>query len=95
VYFYRYDHTCEPALAKTLTHLSDDRGRNWYNGAGTRVGISGSSPIAVGASGIIVDSLNADHALMNQESQTADSSNLPHVVISYVPGAAIMKLGRS
>ncbi|KAH7107823.1 hypothetical protein BKA62DRAFT_740536 [Auriculariales sp. MPI-PUGE-AT-0066] len=70
----------------TVYFYSDDRGRSWYNSAGTKVGTSGSSPIAVGASGIIVDSLNADHALMNQESQAADSTNLPHVVISYVPG---------
>lgn len=34
-----------------------------------------------------MDSLDADHGLMNQESQTVDSTGLIHVIISYVPGA--------
>ncbi|KZV92941.1 hypothetical protein EXIGLDRAFT_740234 [Exidia glandulosa HHB12029] len=64
----------------------DDRGRTWHNTAGTKIGTSGSSPISVSTAGIIVDPLNPDHAVMNQESQATDSQNLPHIVISYVPG---------
>ncbi|KNZ73157.1 hypothetical protein J132_00992 [Termitomyces sp. J132] len=36
--------------------------------------------------GIIVDQLDADHGLMNQESQVVDSSGQIHAIISYVPG---------
>lgn len=61
-------------------------GRTWKNGAGTLIGTSGSNPIDVNTAGIIVDSLNADHGLMNQESQVVDSSGQIHVIISYVPG---------
>ncbi|KZV93365.1 hypothetical protein EXIGLDRAFT_740138 [Exidia glandulosa HHB12029] len=70
----------------TVYFYSDDRGRTWSNSAGTKIGTSGSSPISVSTAGIIVDPLNADHALMNQESQTTDSQSLPHIIISYVPG---------
>ncbi|KAF7305153.1 hypothetical protein MKEN_01230500 [Mycena kentingensis (nom. inval.)] len=63
-----------------------DRGRTWHNAAGTSIGTSGSNPVNVNTAGIIVDSLNADHALMNQESQTVDSAGLIHAIISYVPG---------
>ncbi|KAF7294692.1 hypothetical protein MIND_01006300 [Mycena indigotica] len=70
----------------TVYFYSDDSGRTWFNTAGTKVGTSGSSPINVNTAGIIVDSLNADHALMNQESQTVDSAGRIHSIISYVPG---------
>ncbi|MGW3116597.1 BNR repeat-containing protein [Streptomyces sp. NPDC001107] len=66
---------------------STDRGRTWRNDAGTVVGTTGSSDtVAVTDSGLVVDSLNPDHSLMNQESQFTDSSGLPHAIISYVPG---------
>ncbi|MET7573701.1 BNR repeat-containing protein [Streptomyces sp. NPDC005492] len=66
---------------------STDRGRSWRNDAGTAVGTTGSSDIvSVTDSGLVVDSLNPDHSLMNQESQTTDSTGLPHAIISYVPG---------
>ncbi len=66
---------------------STDRGRTWRNDAGTVVGTTGSSDtVAVTDSGLVVDSLNPDHSLMNQESQSTDSSGLPHAIISYVPG---------
>ncbi|MEU6258492.1 BNR repeat-containing protein [Streptomyces sp. NPDC047043] len=66
---------------------STDRGRTWRNDAGTVVGTTGSSDtVAVTDSGLVVDSLNPDHSLMNQESQGTDSSGLPHAIISYVPG---------
>ncbi|MDO0938634.1 BNR repeat-containing protein [Streptomyces sp. DG2A-72] len=66
---------------------SDDRGRTWRNNAGTVVGTTGGSDkVAVTDSGLVVDSLNPDHSLMNQESQFTDSSGLPHAIISYVPG---------
>jgi hypothetical protein len=42
--------------------------------------------VNVNTGGIIVDSLNADHGLMNQESQVVDSSGQIHAIISYVPG---------
>jgi hypothetical protein len=61
-------------------------GRTWSDSAGTHVGVSGSQPVNVNTAGLIVDPLNADHGLMNQESQDADSSGQPHVIISYVPG---------
>jgi len=66
---------------------SVDRGRTWRNDAGTLVGTTGSSDtVAVTDGGLVVDSLNPDHSLMNQESQATDSGGLPHAIISYVPG---------
>lgn len=65
---------------------SDDRGRTWRNNAGTVVGTTGGSPVAVDTPGTVVDPLGVDHGLMNQESQAVDSAGNPHVVISYVPG---------
>ncbi|MER6126737.1 BNR repeat-containing protein [Streptomyces sp. NPDC001795] len=66
---------------------STDRGRTWRNDAGTLVATTGSSDtVAVTDGGLVVDSLNPDHSLMNQESQSTDSSGLPHAIISYVPG---------
>ncbi|KAF8651841.1 hypothetical protein AX16_004641 [Volvariella volvacea WC 439] len=70
----------------TIYIYSDDKGRTWRNSNGTTVGTSGSNPIHVNSPGLIVDPLNADHALMNQESLTVDSSGQPHTIISYVPG---------
>ncbi|KAG8733736.1 hypothetical protein FRC10_012152 [Ceratobasidium sp. 414] len=67
-------------------HTSDDRGRTWYNNGGTQVATTGSTTVSVSTSGIIVDSLDVNHGLVNQESQTTDSANQPHVIISYVPG---------
>ncbi|MCC8246943.1 BNR repeat-containing protein [Saccharothrix luteola] len=64
---------------------SDDRGRTWRNDAGTVVGTTGGTRVAVSSPGILVDRLGPDHALMNQESQAVDSTGAPHVVISYVP----------
>ncbi|MER7563776.1 BNR repeat-containing protein [Streptomyces sp. NPDC048523] len=66
---------------------SDDRGRTWRTNAGTVVGTTGGSDkVAVTDSGLVIDALNPDHSLMNQESQSTDSSGLPHAIISYVPG---------
>ncbi|MFF4014526.1 BNR repeat-containing protein [Streptomyces sp. NPDC001843] len=66
---------------------STDRGRTWRNDAGTVVGTTGTSDmVAVTDGGLVVDPLNPDHSLMNQESQTTDSTGLPHAIISYVPG---------
>ncbi|CAM5313779.1 BNR repeat-containing protein [Streptomyces canus] len=66
---------------------SDDRGRTWRNNAGTVVGTTGGSDkVAVTDGGLVIDALNPDHSLMNQESQSTDSSGLPHAIISYVPG---------
>ncbi|MFH8773630.1 BNR repeat-containing protein [Streptomyces sp. NPDC017958] len=66
---------------------STDRGRTWRNDAGTVVGTTGTSDtVAVGDAGLVVDSLDPDHSLMNQESQATDSAGLPHAIISYVPG---------
>ncbi|GHI03633.1 Tat pathway signal sequence domain protein [Streptomyces cellostaticus] len=66
---------------------STDHGRTWRNDAGTLVGTTGRpDTVAVTDSGLVVDSLNPDHSLMNQESQATDSTGLPHAIISYVPG---------
>jgi hypothetical protein len=65
---------------------SDDRGRTWRNNAGQQVGATGGTRVSVTSPGHVVDPLNADHALINQESQTVDSTGQPHVIISYVPG---------
>ncbi|MER6266537.1 BNR repeat-containing protein [Streptomyces sp900105755] len=66
---------------------STDRGRTWRNDAGVLVATTGSSDtVAVTDSGLVVDSLDPDHSLMNQESQWTDSAGLPHAIISYVPG---------
>ncbi|KAF8869191.1 hypothetical protein CPB84DRAFT_1805190 [Gymnopilus junonius] len=70
----------------TTYFYSQDKGRTWKNSAGTLIGTSGSNPVNVNTAGIIVDSLNADHGLMNQESQVVDSSGQIHAIISYVPG---------
>ncbi|KAG6919258.1 hypothetical protein DXG01_008054 [Tephrocybe rancida] len=70
----------------TTYFYSDDKGRTWKNSAGSSIGTSGSSPVNVNTAGIIVDPLNADHGLMNQESQTVDSGGQIHAIISYVPG---------
>ncbi|KAF8957012.1 hypothetical protein BDZ97DRAFT_1906978 [Flammula alnicola] len=70
----------------TTYFYSEDKGRTWKNSAGTQVGTSGSNPVNVNTAGIIVDSLNADHGLMNQESQDVDSAGQIHAIISYVPG---------
>ncbi|KAJ6582823.1 hypothetical protein B0H10DRAFT_2097911 [Mycena sp. CBHHK59/15] len=70
----------------TVYFYSDNFGRTWFNSAGTQIGTSGSNPVNVNTAGIIVDSLNADHGLMNQESQAVDSFGLIHAIISYVPG---------
>lgn len=64
-------------------------GRTWKNSAGSSVGVSGSSPFNVNTGGLIVDPLNADHGLMNQESQAVDSTGQPHIIISYVPGKCL------
>ncbi|MET8942729.1 BNR repeat-containing protein [Streptomyces sp. NPDC004542] len=81
--------TCGANLTNhdTTYTFSDDYGRTWKNSAGSTVGTTGSTGlVAVGSAGIVVDSLNPDHALMNQESQAVDSAGLPHALISYVPG---------
>ncbi|MBQ0987977.1 BNR repeat-containing protein [Streptomyces sp. F63] len=66
---------------------STDRGRTWRTADGTVVGTTGGGDrVAVGTPGTIADALGPDHALMNQESQATDSRNLPHAVISHVPG---------
>ncbi|KAJ7221715.1 hypothetical protein GGX14DRAFT_430797 [Mycena pura] len=70
----------------TVYFYSDDLGRTWFNSAGTHIGTSGTSPINVNTAGIIIDALDADHGLMNQESQTVDSTGRIHIIISYVPG---------
>ncbi|KAJ7771590.1 hypothetical protein B0H16DRAFT_189232 [Mycena metata] len=70
----------------TVYFYSDDMGRTWFNNAATQIGTSGTNPVSVNTAGIIVDSLDADHALMNQESQTVDSTGQLHIIISYVPG---------
>ncbi|KAJ7168321.1 hypothetical protein C8R43DRAFT_983989 [Mycena crocata] len=70
----------------TVYFYSDNLGRTWFNSAGTQIATSGTNPVNVNTAGIIVDSLNADHGLMNQESQTVDSAGLIHAIISYVPG---------
>ncbi len=66
---------------------SDDQGRTWRNNAGQQVATTGSGTlVSVGTAGQVVDPLTVDHGLINQESQTADSTGNPHVIISYVPG---------
>ncbi|KAJ7597582.1 hypothetical protein C8J56DRAFT_1001448 [Mycena floridula] len=68
----------------TVYFYSDDKGRTWHNSAGTSIGTSGSNPISVTTAGIIIDSLNPDHGLMNQESQAVDSAGQIHAIISYL-----------
>ncbi|HLL69701.1 MAG TPA: BNR repeat-containing protein [Micromonosporaceae bacterium] len=65
---------------------SDDRGRTWRNSAGAWVGNTGGTLVSVNSPGLVVDPINADHALMNQESQAVDAAGNLHVIISYVPG---------
>ncbi|MFC6089875.1 BNR repeat-containing protein [Saccharothrix lopnurensis] len=65
---------------------SDDRGRTWRNAAGAVVGTTGGTGVSVTSPGLVVDPLDPDHGLMNQEGQAVDSTGMPHVVISYVPG---------
>jgi hypothetical protein len=70
----------------TTYTYSTDSGRTWKNSAGATIATTGSSPLSVSSSGLVVDPLNADHALMNQESQAVDSAGRPHALISHVPG---------
>ncbi|KAJ7349076.1 hypothetical protein DFH08DRAFT_864331 [Mycena albidolilacea] len=70
----------------TVYFYSDDLGRTWFNSAGAQIATSGTNPVNVNTPGIIIDPLNADHGLMNQESQAVDSTGLIHAIISYVPG---------
>lgn len=71
----------------TIYIYSDDNARTWKGNTGSSVATTGSSSlVSVTTSGIIVDSLPPNYGLMNQESQAVDSSGLPHVAISYVPG---------
>ncbi|QRW14022.1 BNR repeat-containing family member [Ceratobasidium sp. AG-Ba] len=53
----------------TIWLYSDDRGRTWYNNGGAKVATTGSSTVSVSTSGIIVDTLDVNHGLVNQESQ--------------------------
>lgn len=85
VYIYSDDKGSSVHLC-TCRMLTMRVGRTWKNSAGTIVGTSGSSPVNVTTTGLIVDPLNADHGLMNQESQAVDSSGQIHAIISYVPG---------
>jgi hypothetical protein len=67
--------------------FSDDRGRTWRNNAGQQVAATGSGTlVAVSSPGLVIDPLSVDHGLINQESQAIDSTGIPHVIISYVPG---------
>ena len=67
--------------------FSDDRGRTWRNNAGQQVATTGTGTlVGVGSPGLVIDPLSVDHALINQESLTIDSTGAPHVIISYVPG---------
>jgi hypothetical protein len=66
---------------------SDDRGRTWHNNTGLQVAGTGTGTlVAVASTGLVVDPLTVDHALINQESEAIDSTGAPHVIISYVPG---------
>lgn len=78
-------------LSNTLSSAAYEHptGRTWKNSAGSSVASSGSNPFNVNTGGLIVDSLNADHGLMNQESQDVDSAGQLHAIISYVPGKRI------
>lgn len=49
----------------TNSLFSDDRGRTWYNNGGTKVATTGSTTVSVSTSGIIVDSLDVNHGLVN------------------------------
>jgi BNR repeat-containing family member len=70
--------------------FSDDRGRTWRNGAGTVVGTTGGATlVSIDSPGHVIDPLDVDRALMNQESQAVDAAGRPHVIISYVPTAAL------
>ena len=67
--------------------FSDDRGRTFRNAAGQILATTGTERrVSVESPGQIVDPLDADRALINQESQAIDSAGNPHVIISYVPG---------
>lgn len=71
----------------TIYVYSDDSGRTWKNSVSTTVGTTGtSSLVGIASTGIIVYPLDPNHGLMNQESQDVDTTGLPHVMISYVPG---------
>ena len=87
VYFYSDDKGKLHLQSKhRSTSQPNPAGRTWRNSAGSSVATSGSNPVNVNTAGIIVDSLNADHGLMNQESQDVDSDGQIHAIISYVPG---------
>lgn len=65
---------------------SDDGGRTWLNNAGNLVAALGTATqVTIDSPGIVIDSLDVDHGLMDSESQAVDSLGQPHVLISYVP----------
>ncbi|MEV4338950.1 BNR repeat-containing protein [Streptomyces sp. NPDC049590] len=65
---------------------SDDRGRTWHDGTGTKAGTTGGTGrVRVTDAGLTVDPLGPDHCLMNQESQCVDSAGSPHPIISHLP----------
>ena len=87
VYFYSDDRgKCLTSICPFSCWIETTAGRTWRNSAGSSIATSGSNPVNVNSAGIIVDSLNADHGLMNQESQDVDSNGQIHAIISYVPG---------
>jgi hypothetical protein len=67
---------------------SDDRGRTWYNNAGTKIGTSGSSYITSASPGVTVWTIGQDRGLINQESQAVDSNGVVHVLASQLPASA-------
>lgn len=66
---------------------SDDAGRTWRTDDGGTAAVTGTDRrVSVDTPGHVVDPLEPNYALMNQESQAADSNGNPHVMISYRPG---------
>ncbi len=63
---------------------SDDRGRTWFNSAGTKVG-EAAKPLGVQAPGIAVWKIETGRGLLNTTGQAVDGKGRLHVVMSHVP----------
>ncbi len=63
---------------------SNDNGRTWHNSAGVKVGTSGSSPLKINTSGLMVWKIPKNRSLMNQESMCVDNNGRPHVLNGFI-----------
>lgn len=67
---------------------SDNKGRTWYNNAGTQVGTTGTTPMTLSMTSLRVWTIGQNRGYINQESQAVDRRGRIHVLASYLPDAS-------